>query len=167
VKEKMYIKNLQKSREHLKFSQKELAKILGVNNSTLSGWETGKDTMPLKQLIKYANLFNFSIDYLFGINENKNKIYYPLKIELYVIGNNLKQIRKQNNFTLYNIAQKLNTSISTYWAYENGNILIPACFLFGLTKIYPNISLDKILGRKEKIQNKKFQRNNNKKTKMK
>ena len=45
-----------------------------LDNTTISGWETGKDTIPLEKLVRYANEFNLSLDYLFGIisrNENK------------------------------------------------------------------------------------------------
>ena len=35
----------------------------------VSGWETGKDTIPLKRLIKYANHYNLSLDYLFGLTK--------------------------------------------------------------------------------------------------
>ena len=64
----MIVKNLRYCRENLELKQKEIAEILGVTYSTVSGWETGKDTIPLKQLIEFANKFNLSLDYLFGLN---------------------------------------------------------------------------------------------------
>ena len=51
----MIVKNLRYCRENLEIKQKEIAEILGVTYSTVSGWETGKDTIPLKQLIEFAN----------------------------------------------------------------------------------------------------------------
>lgn len=58
----MIVKNLRRSRENLELMQKEIANFHNVNYSTVSGWETGKDTIPLKRLIKYANHYNLSLD---------------------------------------------------------------------------------------------------------
>lgn len=49
----MIVKNLRSSRENLELMQKEIANFHNVNYSTVSGWKTGKDTIPLKRLIKY------------------------------------------------------------------------------------------------------------------
>ena len=107
----MIVKNLKYARENLELKQKEVADILGVTYSTVSGWETGKDTIPLRQLIKFANKFDLSLDYLFGLS-NKNKNYEPLKIDLKKIGKNLKNIRIKNKKTQEEVARVLNTSQS-------------------------------------------------------
>jgi transcriptional regulator with XRE-family HTH domain len=135
--------NLRNSREILNLTQIEVAKIMNVNNSTVSGWETGKDTIPLEQLINYANIFKFSLDYLFGLSKTNdyNAIY---NIDLVKIGLNLKKIRTKNGFTLESIANMLNTTKSTIWAYENGKHLINTSFLFALTNIYNNFSINEL-----------------------
>ncbi len=61
----MIIKNLRYTRENLGLKQKDLTVLFNVTYSTTFEWETGKDTIPLKQLIKYANKYNFSLDYLY------------------------------------------------------------------------------------------------------
>lgn len=139
----MQIMNLRNSREILNLTQIEVAKKMTVNNSTVSGWETGKDTIPLEQLINYANTFKFSLDYLFGLSKTNdyNAIYY---IDLVKIGSNLKMIRTKNGFTLESIANMLNTTKSTIWAYENGKHLINTSFLFALTNIYNNFSINEL-----------------------
>ncbi len=139
----MQIMNLRNSREILNLTQIEVAKIMNVNNSTVSGWETGKDTIPLEQLINYANIFKFSLDYLFGLSKTNdyNAIY---NIDLVKIGLNLKKIRTKNGFTLESIANMLNTTKSTIWAYENGKHLINTSFLFALTNIYNNFSINEL-----------------------
>ena len=76
----MIVKNLRQSRENLDIKQKDVAEYLKVNFTTVSGWETGKDTIPLKRLIEYANHYNYSLDYLFGITKD-NTSYYPLTID--------------------------------------------------------------------------------------
>ncbi len=122
--------------------------MINVTYSTVSGWETGKDTIPLRQLIDFANKFNLSLDYLFGLT-NKNTIYKPLKIDLNVIGKNLRNIRIKNKKTQSQIANILNTSQSAYAHYENAIYLIPTSFLYSLSKVYKNFSIDLILGREK------------------
>lgn len=144
----MIVKNLRYCRENLELKQKEIAEILGVTYSTVSGWETGKDTIPLKQLIEFANKFNLSLDYLFGLN-NTNEKYKPLNIDLKQVGKNLRNIRIKNKKTQSQIAGVLNTSQSAYAHYENAIYLIPTSFIFNLSKIYKNFSIDEILGREK------------------
>lgn len=90
----MKVKRLRETREYLDLKQVDLIDLFGVTYSTISGWETGKDTIPLKQLIKYANKFNFSLDYLLGITD-KNVEYKKLDIDLNILATNLKKKRKQ------------------------------------------------------------------------
>ena len=59
----MKIKELRKEND---MSQKQLAELLQVDRTTISGWET-KDRMPdILLLIKIADTFNQSIDALVG-----------------------------------------------------------------------------------------------------
>ena len=151
----MIIKNLRYSRENLGLKQKDLTTLFNVTYSTISGWETGKDTIPLRQLIKYANKYNFSLDYLFGLTKT-NKEYLPLEIDLDVISKNLTEIRKQNKKTQEQIAKVLNTSSGGYAHYENSRYLIPTNFIYSLALYYKDFSIDEVLGRqeiKEKVYN--------------
>lgn len=146
----MVVKNLRESREMLDIKQKDIAELFNVHFSTISGWETGKDTIPLERLIEYANHFNYSLDYLFGFTRNNNPNYFPLKIDLNVIAKNLRIIRKKHNLTQKDVANSLNTNQAAYAHYENAIYLIPTTFLFNLTKIYKPFSIDELLGRRKK-----------------
>ena len=44
----MIVKRLKDSREMLDIKQIDLTNLYNVTNSTISGWETGKDTIPLR-----------------------------------------------------------------------------------------------------------------------
>lgn len=57
------IKELRTAR-HL--NQSQLAQIIGIAQPTLSGWETGRTQIDYDNLIKLANFFETSIDYLLG-----------------------------------------------------------------------------------------------------
>ena len=144
----MIVKNLRESRELLDIKQKDIAKIFNVNFSTVSGWETGKDTIPIRRLINYANHFNYSLDYLSGLTRH-NTNYEPLNVDLELIDKNLRIIRKQNKLTQAELAKKLNTTQASYSHYENATNIIPTVFLYNLTKIYKPFSIDELLGRKK------------------
>lgn len=145
----MMVKRLRETRENLDLKQVDLTDLFGVTYSTISGWETGKDTIPLKQLIKYANKYSFSLDYLLGLTNN-NIEYDELVIDLYVLATNLKRLRKQYGKTQQQIADVINTSQSSYAHYENTRNLMPLSFLYNLSKIYNDLSIDELLGRKKK-----------------
>lgn len=145
----MIIKNLRESRELIDKKQKDIAKLMKVNFTTVSGWETGKDTIPLKRLIEYANYFNYSLDYLFGLTRTNDTNYLPLTINLDLIAKNLKLLRKKHNLTQVDVAKKINTTQASYAHYENAINLIPTTFLYNLTLIYSPFSIDELLGRKK------------------
>ena len=145
----MKVKRLRETRENLDLKQIDLTDLFGVTYSTISGWETGKDTIPLKQLIKYANKYNYSLDYLLGLTD-KNIEYKELKINLNTLATNLRKKRKQYGKTQQQIADIINTSQSSYAHYENARYLMPLNFLYNLSKIYNDLSIDEMLGRKKK-----------------
>ena len=136
-------------REEKEMKQREIAEILGVDRSTYAGWETGKDTIPLRRLIEYANHYNFSLDYLFGITNKNDESYLPLEIDIDLISKNLRILRKRNSMTQEEVAKKINTSQANYAHYENSKNLIPTTFLYSLTLVYKPFSIDKLLGRKK------------------
>jgi len=145
----MILKNFKESREIIDIKQKDIAEFFNINFSTVSGWETGKDTIPIRRLIEYANHYNFSLDYLFGLTRI-NKAYYPITIDIEQVAKNLRLLRKQNQMTQEEVANKINTSQAAYAHYENNVNLIPTTFLYNLTQIYKPFSIDNLFGRKEK-----------------
>ena len=146
----MIVKNLKNSREELQLKQKDVAELFGLHTSTISGWETGKDPIPLSRLVYYANKYYLSLDYLFGLIA-KNEEYYPIELDLNLLAINLTNLRISHNYTQAFIASKLNTNQSAYCHYEKAKYIIPTSFIYGLTKIYKKkISIDKLFGRVKK-----------------
>ena len=145
----MKFEKMKEIREEKEMKQREIAEILGVDRSTYAGWETGKDTIPLRRLIEYANHYNFSLDYLFGITNKNDESYLPLEIDIDLISKNLRILRKRNAMTQEEVAKKINTSQANYAHYENSKNLIPTTFLYSLTLVYKPFSIDKLLGRKK------------------
>lgn len=138
--------NLRRSREEMDIKQYEIANYFKVHSSTISGWETDKDPIPLRRLIKYANHYNLSLDYLFGLVP-KNVEYYPIELNLEKFSQNLRKLRRRNGMTQKEVAKRLNTSQAAYSHYETSLYLIPTSFLANLTKIYDSFSIDELFGR--------------------
>ena len=53
--------------------QIELARYLNVDQSTYSDYENGKINSPIEQLIKIADFYNVSLDYLVGRDDVPNR----------------------------------------------------------------------------------------------
>ncbi len=131
----MFNNNLKEARENLDMTQKELGYIFGVHETTVSGWETAKDTIPLKKLVKFCNLYNYSLDFIVGF-ERTNKHFENSKIKLdkKIIGSKLKKFRKKIHLTQQQIADECGISQTTYSNYELGINLINTLTLYTICK---------------------------------
>ncbi|MGN0529600.1 MAG: helix-turn-helix domain-containing protein [Eubacterium sp.] len=59
-------------REDNDLKQKDLALYLSVDQSTYSDYENGRINIPLDMLIKIADYYNVSLDYIAGRSNNKD-----------------------------------------------------------------------------------------------
>lgn len=66
--------NLKNLRKEKKISQKELSEILKISQSVICDYENNKVDPTANILIKYADYFNVSIDYLTGREEEDGRI---------------------------------------------------------------------------------------------
>ena len=62
-------------REDRDLNQTKIAQILGMSQTGYSKYETGENDIPTVVLIKLANFYNTSIDYLLGETDYKER--YP------------------------------------------------------------------------------------------
>lgn len=65
-------------REDNELTQKQVGDILNMSRTGYNQYETGKNDIPTKILIKLAELYNTSIDYLLGTT-NEKKPYPKIK----------------------------------------------------------------------------------------
>lgn len=72
----MYLR-LRDLREDSELNQDTLAKYLNVHQTTYSDYELGNINIPIPTLIKLADFYNTSIDYLVGRTDEKN--FFPNK----------------------------------------------------------------------------------------
>ena len=67
----MYFKRLKDLREDNDYLQKDIAKLLCISQQYYSQYELGKYTMPIELLIKLAQHYKVSLDYLVGLSDIK------------------------------------------------------------------------------------------------
>lgn len=141
--------NIKYCREELEMTQTELGLIFGVSKNTVSGWENAHDTMPFNKLIRFCNLYDYSLDFVCGFTR-KNKKYNKINTNKESIGLRLKELRKKLNLSQDQLARDYNFSQATYSTYETGKYLINTITIYSVCKKY-NISMDYIVGRTDNM----------------
>lgn len=66
----MYFRRLRDLREDHDLMQKEIAAILGIQQTVYSRYERGFQTIPVEHLIRLADFYQVSIDYLLERTDN-------------------------------------------------------------------------------------------------
>ena len=73
---KKYYERMKDLREDNDLRQSDMAKILGLaNQQAYQRYESGKVLIPLPLLIKIAQYFDVSLDYLTGLTNDKRKYW--------------------------------------------------------------------------------------------
>ena len=63
-------KRIRDLREDRDLTQTQVAKILGMSQTGYSKYETGENDLPSAVLIKLADFYNTSVDYILGRTDN-------------------------------------------------------------------------------------------------
>lgn len=71
-----YVTQIRNLREDSDKTQQEIADILGTSQTMYARYERGANEMPIRHLIKLAQYYNVSLDYLCGLSMVKRP--YPL-----------------------------------------------------------------------------------------
>ena len=67
----MKFQRIQDLRTDADLSQKQISDILHISQRSYSHYETGSRNIPIEMLIRLANYYETSIDYLVGRTDNK------------------------------------------------------------------------------------------------
>ena len=67
-----FAERLKELRKQAHLTQVELAKRLGIGQSSYADWERGKKKPTQENLVKIAQILNVSVDYLVGNSEEKS-----------------------------------------------------------------------------------------------
>ena len=66
-----YPERMNALRQDNDLSQEQVAKVLGVAQTTYSQYELGKRQIPIDTLIKLCKFYNVSTDYMLGLTDKK------------------------------------------------------------------------------------------------
>ncbi len=70
----MKYQRIQDLRNDADLSQKQLSEILHISQRSYSHYETGSRSIPIEMLVRLANYYDTTIDYLVGRTDNKKPI---------------------------------------------------------------------------------------------
>lgn len=101
--------------------------------------------MPFNKLIKFCNLYDFSLDFVCGFSRRNIK-YGKFKTNKEKIGKRLKGLRKSLNLSQQALSDECKFSQATYSTYETGKFLVNTITIYTICKTY-NISMDYLVGR--------------------
>jgi transcriptional regulator with XRE-family HTH domain len=69
-------------RTSLDLSQMKLSKTLGISQAAINRYEHGQASVPHSVLVKYADFFNVSADYILGRTDKPEGVLYDNEPEL-------------------------------------------------------------------------------------
>lgn len=128
------------------YMQKDIANYLHVKTDTYSKWERQINDMPLQKINDLSKIYNVSLDYLLGLSNEKNSKISQNDINMIVLQQRLKQLRKAKKLSQKDLSKKLGFPQTTYSNYERGSRLITTQKLLMICKFY-NVSFDYITGK--------------------
>lgn len=65
-----YAQKIRNLREDKDLTQAQIAQLLGTTKNQIGKYERGEQELPIRHLIKLANFYNVSADYILGLSEN-------------------------------------------------------------------------------------------------
>lgn len=97
---------LKELREAERYSQRELAKKIGVSQGTLSNWERSEHDIDTATLLKLAEMFNCTTDYILGRTHSPQVEYIPADPAKVAEREAMLERQRQENYE--NMRQALN-----------------------------------------------------------
>ena len=127
-------------------TQTELGYIFGVTRQTISGWEKAKDTIPFNKLVKFSNLYGYSLDYISAFS--RKNIKYNSKVKLNKKGTSKRLTEMINilNLSQQKLSDECVISQTNYSGYETAHYLINTTTIYIICEKY-NVSIDCLIGR--------------------
>lgn len=92
---------LKELRLEMGITQKELATIIGVGRTTISEYESGKIVPSQQKLLKIAEHFHVSVDYLTGVSNAPHNQQPKQEIRLEKFVENLIKLVETKTATIY------------------------------------------------------------------
>lgn len=141
-------KKLKLLRESKQKSQQQVCSALNIEQSTLANYENGKRIPKLEILIKIAEYYQCSVDFLLGLEEtndtNQNIDYANSKTDI-SLSDRIKSLRLSADMTQEEFGKKFGIVKSTVSLYESGKST-PNDQIKKQICDYFHVSLDYLLG---------------------
>lgn len=104
----MFPQRLKKLRKQKKLTQTELANLLNISHGAIAMWETDKRQPDNDTLVRLANFFGVSVDYLLGVSNTEELEYTEDEKELFDLIMQLTDEEAQEmwNFLEYLISKR-------------------------------------------------------------
>ncbi len=138
---------LRKLREKNHYTQKQVANATDISFDAYRGYEYQDVEPNIEYLIKIAEFYDVSVEYILGIQEDSGVSKYFDK------GNNtpfpirLRELRKKARLTQQQMATLINKNMRTYRRYEKGENFPSIEILITLADIF-HVTIDDLIGRK-------------------
>lgn len=105
----MFAENLKKLRKNKGLTQVQFAEIFNISSGTIAMWETNKRIPDTSMLIKIAEYFDVTVDYLLGKDNisNTDKKDDPAEADqdLVILNRNAKKLSPENRKKLLEMAK--------------------------------------------------------------
>lgn len=143
----MFGERIAEQRKKLGLSQEELAEALNISRSTLAGYEAENKHPPYRTLVRMAEYFGVTTDYLLGLAKGGNTM----------LGKRINELRKSSGMTQEEFGKKLGVIKQTVSSWENDlsepnhAATIAIAKLFGVTTDYLLGAEGDAMGTEEKI----------------
>lgn len=133
-------KNITTLRKERNWSQRQLAKYLKIDNTSLNRIEKGSRKVTSDELEALSNIFKVSTDFLLGRFQMEKHVLKPM------LNIRIRELRNNKNQTQKDFAKTLRVSQQTVAAWESGRVTPSADTLNKLAD-YFDVSADYLLGR--------------------
>nr|DAH48472.1 MAG TPA: Repressor protein CI [Caudoviricetes sp.] len=128
-------KRIAEQRKKLGLSQEELAEKLNISQKSISKYELGDRKPQYKVLVRMAEYFGVTTDYLLELDGDGNAM----------LGKRIAELRKACDMSQKELGEKLGLSASAIGMYEQGRRDPSNAMLIGMEKLF-GVTVDYLLG---------------------